>query len=812
MTPHKLKLVNFSGILVGLGKQEVEIDFDHLVPSDAQVVALVGDNGAGKTTILDNMQPFRLMPSRASTLSPEGFSYYDHVQAEADALKELEWSDKGRRFRSVIRIRSTRKTRKQECYLLELDGEGNTNPFRGRDGLVSNGSTESYDRSVEEVLGAPEVFFTAQFGAQGRKPLASMRVGEIKTLLSAMLRFDRYADAHSKAKSVCDAIKGSLVSLQRSRQEQATFLEETRQEAQAIPLLVQHMDRVNERLDQQARSVVEAEREHAVIQERLQQQAAARLRHTSVRSRLDAARQHAAQLGDVFDRETDALRQSFSASALNASKTEQMARQAVGDAKRRLDEATQLTVKKGAIEAAEKKIVALRERLGRLRMKRDELGFKPSIMADLRESLGRMREKLMGDNADAKSLAALIETMRHTASIVGEVPCMGTDLAGGCKLLAKGIQAAEELPLANTRLATLNESRATIRIKGTQDAARLKELEEAESQDRTLTQQISDIELEIANLKSVLSERDRAQAAEMQLPNLQQAMLVAQTVLHEASQAVLAETTRSSQWEIQRSEARERQLASAMQSVKALEQELSALPPLVDAIDVSAAERKIEAERAVLSELGLTRASLETKLRSAESAAKRVAEFEEATKLLDRREQAYSDALALWSLLQLALSKNGILSMELDDANPAIAAHTNALLDECYGGRFSVRLETQKATAAGVNKEDFKVLVTDNFRGGDAKSLDLMSGGEKVWINECLVRGIALYTSALEGRSGGVLFSDETDGPLDEGRKRQFMAMKRACLRIGGYDRDYVITHTPGLWNMCDARIDVSLL
>ena len=44
------------------------------------VVGVLGPNGSGKTTILDNLHPFRIMPYRAGgTYSPKSFSFYDNT-------------------------------------------------------------------------------------------------------------------------------------------------------------------------------------------------------------------------------------------------------------------------------------------------------------------------------------------------------------------------------------------------------------------------------------------------------------------------------------------------------------------------------------------------------------------------------------------------------------------------------------------------------------------------------------------------------------------------------------------------------------
>lgn len=817
MTPIRLKLVNFRGIFSAHGKTELEIDFSSMVHQDAQLVAFTGPNGIGKTTVLDNMHPYRLMPSHASKKSPDGmtpsgFSFYDHVLPETSALKELEWIDQGRYFKSVIRIRSTKKTQKQECYLMVSDESGNFSPYCGRDGLLSNGSTESYDRCVEEILGPSEVFFTSRFSSQGRQSLASMKVGEIKSLLSQLLRFDRYAEVHAKAKAVCDALKGVLMSLQKTKQGQQASLLEAGAAVQLTAGIEVRQRELVARYEQRAVALVEAERAHAVVQERIQQQARSRLHRSSVTNRLHAAKQHLEKAAEAFDSETRQLAKSFETADRHAQGAWQLARQHADGIKQRVNEAKRLCDRQPALNEGKKKIHALRNRLGQLRLKRDELGFKPEQIKGLRESMEKLRETLSGDIASKRALTEALEAMRKTASIVEEVPCQGTDIAGECRLLAAGMQAAMQLPQEEARCQALDQKCASIKIQGLSEKSRLDVLLQAEESDQRLATEVSYVELEMANLRVVIAEEAQIQSAVDQLPTLQAQHAEAARQLAESGAAAMTQQEEFRQWNASRAQSRAQEIAKASQAVTAIEQELAVLPALVEEDDVNRAEGHVNAVRRELTVLVQQRAEMEAQLRHVESQRERVVELRNAVALTERREQAYADMLALWNLLQLALSKNGILSMELDDAAPAISAHTNALLDECYGGRFTVSLKTQKATAAGILKEDFDILVEDNHRGEEPKSVDVMSGGEKIWINECLVGGISLYMSSLYGKSGGTIFTDETDGPLDETRKRQFMAMKRACLRIGGYDREYVISHTPALWDMCDARIDFTEL
>src|SRR5437762_11824166 len=78
MRPISLTLKGFRGIRDGLGRDEIELDFVQLA-GDAQLIAIVGSNGRGKTTIMDNMTPFPIMPSRAGADGLGSFSYYDQV-------------------------------------------------------------------------------------------------------------------------------------------------------------------------------------------------------------------------------------------------------------------------------------------------------------------------------------------------------------------------------------------------------------------------------------------------------------------------------------------------------------------------------------------------------------------------------------------------------------------------------------------------------------------------------------------------------------------------------------------------------------
>ena len=124
--------------------------------------------------------------------------------------------------------------------------------------------------------------------------------------------------------------------------------------------------------------------------------------------------------------------------------------------------------------------------------------------------------------------------------------------------------------------------------------------------------------------------------------------------------------------------------------------------------------------------------------------------------------------LSNWNLFARCMSNDGLIALAIDDAGPALAGLANDLLLACYGPRFTVSIHTLVETGKGEPREGFDILVHDG-ESGESQSVGLMSGGERVFINECLIRAVALYLAQHTGRRYGTLFSDEVDGPLDPG-------------------------------------------
>ncbi|MDC8638728.1 hypothetical protein NY667_13125, partial [Xanthomonas hortorum pv. hederae] len=181
------------------------------------------------------------------------------------------------------------------------------------------------------------------------------------------------------------------------------------------------------------------------------------------------------------------------------------------------------------------------------------------------------------------------------------------------------------------------------------------------------------------------------------------------------------------------------------------------------------------------------------------------------SRALRRRIGRAEEALGVWNLFARCMGNDGLIALAIDDAGPELSGLANALLLACYGPRFTLSIHTLVATAKGEAREGFEIEVHD-ADSGQSKPVARTSGGERVWINACLTRAIALYLARQDGSRYETLFSDEADGALDPERKRAWMTMKREVLRLGGYGREFFISQTPELAAMADAVIDLDAL
>lgn len=172
----KLELRGAIGIYKGLGIFQINIDFNEFRNG---LIALVGENGKGKTTIIENLHPYRRLVSRQGSLA-DHFFLKDSFRKLVFELDEVEYT-------SEIFIDG--ETKKVEAYLK-------------KDSIsLNDGKPTTYDEKIEALLGSEELFFNSVFSSQKNKGLSELSANQRRELFYELLGLSKYEIYQEKAKS-----------------------------------------------------------------------------------------------------------------------------------------------------------------------------------------------------------------------------------------------------------------------------------------------------------------------------------------------------------------------------------------------------------------------------------------------------------------------------------------------------------------------------------------------------------------------------------------------------------------------------------
>ncbi len=807
MIPETLYLKGFAGIRAGLNRDELTLDVTQLV-GDAQLVAFAGANGTGKTTVMDNLQPYRLLPSRASSFGPAGFSFYEHLVLP-ECVKELVWRHAGKRYRSTLVFRMNGR-RKTEAYL-HADANGQWVPARLPDGTLSDGRAETYDLCVEALLGKPETFFTSVFAAQNRRPLASYTPGEIKGLMVELLGLEQIRQTGERASQVARLLKNTL-------DERRRLVSGLGDVDGQITNIEAALARCKLELAQRARDKATAQAQLEAEQARLSQISTERdtarateERRSVLTTRIIVARDALAKGLTTLskDREREAARLKKLATEVDEACA--LARQRLATLTKRREEAKAMLAQKPAILAAIEQAKTMGEAEAGMRQALDAAQAKDQAREERSNALAVLRTKVEGLRRQAGDTALRAAGLKQRFGLSEAVPCRGTDLQPRCQLFADARDAQVMLPSADAEVA---------KVRVVLDAVS-GDIQALEASLNELGDTAAAMRAAQVALQAFAEERRRVDMLAALGPNLGQAeqRLVEYATTDDEIHASLALTRERCGRESDEArnaigaieERAKEQAEDVRAAVCTIEAELAGLPPAFDLKQLVVAEAALHTARAQV------QGQDEASLRATKEEASLQAELVSARARSDEASQSRAAVthiegeLGWWNLLAKALGNDGVIALCVDDAGPELARLTNELLLACYGPRFTVSIRTQIETVKKELREGFDVVVFD-AETGHAKSVGVMSGGERIWINEALTRAIALYLARASGRHYETLFCDEADGALDSDRKRMFMQMKREVLRLGGYAREFFVSQTPELTQMADVVIDLVAL
>lgn len=183
-----LSLRGSLGLKDGLGVDDFEIDFNSF--SDG-TVAIIGNNGKGKTTIIENCHPFPQMLTRSGTLK-------EHFLLK-DSHRILIYKTSQGRMRITMQIDAVSKGSESK-YFVETEVNGEFTPVRAVDGSLA-----SYKDFVEKTFGSLDVFLRTSFFAREQiksvPDLSRATRSEKISLFSALAGIDYFTQVVELAKT-----------------------------------------------------------------------------------------------------------------------------------------------------------------------------------------------------------------------------------------------------------------------------------------------------------------------------------------------------------------------------------------------------------------------------------------------------------------------------------------------------------------------------------------------------------------------------------------------------------------------------------
>jgi exonuclease SbcC len=756
----KLKALRFGGI----GRFRDDVDVPIAALGDAALVAVVGDNGAGKTTFLELLPAsvYRWTPSRGPVAGMA-----NRRDSYIEAVVELLGHDYT--MRQLINGVARRPT--TEAYLTR-DGE-----------QIATGKVRDFDALVAEHFSGRDIYFASGFAAQnGEGRFLEIPPARRKDLFAELLTCGRLqvmsdaAGEHSRGvDSRIHGLRGHL-----------------------------------EALDAWAAEIPDCETKLAA-NERILADAASR------RDAIEHEAQQAVEALEAWHSRRTALAEDLS----DAKAALERASRAAGEHRRREDQLGEDLATKTARRARLEERVAQRDALERqvtdaagieasITAAKDELETLRACQEDHRTAAAAWRQRLTDaqalaretaqarDAAHAQTKAELaqakkdLQQFEQQAAGLSRVPCGGSGEYSTCPLIAGATAARERLEAlrylvekltdavdgdppgtdeADAALAVLEK----IRAEEPTEPSDPNEVQEVEQRIEALQARAAGAATARALLDETRQQSDEAARLDREVSATRTDLAAVRKLLPDLGQA-------------------EHNAVNARRTRETALSEHDAAKPAAASEDALRAAREVEREAEIAVQFERTRLG---KLReAAASVDARRAELDEALTDLDD-----------WKHLQTALGRNGIQALEIDAAGPEVSELTNELLHACYGTRFSVSLETSALKADGKGtKEIFDLHVIDTERGTDG-SADLLSGGEKVLISEALSLAIAIYNARRSSIPIDDLVRDECAGALSSVNATRYIEMLRRAVDLGGFHRCYFVAHQPHLWDLADARL-----
>lgn len=765
----KLKLRGAIGIRKGLGVEEVEIDFTNF---QSGLIALTGRNGSGKTTIMENLHPYRMMVSRDGSLQ-------NHFYLK-DSYRILHFVQNDKEYESKILIDAL--TGGSEAYLI-----CNGKP-------LNDGKLTTYDEEIEKVLGSSDLFFNSVFSGQKSKGVAELKPADRRKLFYELLNLDIYEQYLEKAKAELksfelklSSIEGEISALQNNQPALDDLLKEKED-------LVKNEEKLVE-------EITKTEKEIEFIN--------SEIKRIEVNIRLDEQK-----LKDNEEAQDKIALREVEIKNLSESHNSKISRynSDIIDLNKLVERNNKLLQNKDTINNSLKKIERKEFEISDLTEFKSKLNEEFSVYQEgynkevvklnqLGDSLydSRMKFKMLEGSFTEKKNK--LEQVNSDAKLIDEVPCT-KEVGSGCKFLINAYSGKDQI---NTLVAALNGLSNQLE---SQKTALQKEEEYFNQEKKTLDDNYS--KTTSGYKSSLLSIENHITGTEKELKELKSSNW--KKMLDEANEAdsnnkVLQEKISSTNILIDEAKKSfDNELHRIMNDISTLTEKID------NEIDLKLRSAKNELSEKN-DELKQTNQSLKTSRDLLESINRQLATIDQQIETLkgnnSKIEKLQDSKIKVereireWSFLCKAFDKTGIPVLKLENSGIQITSVANELLS-IFENKFRIVFETTKLKA---DKKNFKESFDINIIEDDGVcEISNKSGGQQVWLETAIQLAISLVVRN-QGRNIETAFLDEKDGALDLENAYSYIEMLRRAHTMSGVHNTFIITHRPELLDFIPQQV-----
>lgn len=839
MNIQKLELKGFVGIKKGMDIDEINLDFSNI----DGLIALSGPTGIGKSTIMENLQPFPQLVSR-----PEK-AVKNHVWLR-DSTKKLSFIHNEKLYETLVKIDS--ESGRSEGFIW-LDGHPEV-----------KGKISEYTRYITGLIGSSNLFFNSVFCAQNSTKISGLRPAELKALFAEFLgdRLEQLVQYEKGSKVHADTETNRLILINADierYQQAASGLDEAvglvSLKKQESGILSTEAATTKKEIDTQSGKL---ESEKSIQNENNALLAMIR----NEESAIEAIEVDISGIEDMAETELQTIRDK-----VFETKAE------IGDVETLLSYEAKI---KGAVtrQAELEKDLSeqeafCKEELAGYQTEQKKLGDKEKEhyiaenkgfgeINDIKQSKLEITASIINETANAETLRTSMGNLENDPELrrvemlinvaIGreqDLKKRGTDLTcpncdvGYSDLFAKGhsftcnsnncafiqgaLAAKDELPRLHEEATALRYRIGTKRIELDEDLNQTTgkiinlqtKLDETvlthdlivsrhkEASDKRLGEikEISmsvDEKLEAASLaesliNNIKAEIGKTAALSSKLFEIESAK-TKQTDLEKRREDLIQEGMEAKlRWN--------KQVAEKQAKINELKKTADNLRSKIDdTVETRIAEKefllsdlkaRVEAMNNRSFNLRIAVENAEAKVKEKEAALQKLAETQKEQKRIQTE-------LSEWIYLKNGCGADGLRALEIDNVAPEIAYEANRLLEKALGSWAMVDFNTLNDDG----KEVLEPRVID--QDGESVLIANRSGGQQVWALKALRLAMTMISKEKSKRDFQTAYADEDDAGLDVETAQSFTKLYRAFMGIGNFSKCFYITHKPSCVALAD--------